>query len=148
MHSTMMDMPLSVSSVIEYAAREFPWQEIVSRNSDGSIFRYSYGEARDRSRKLARALINLGIEEGDRVATMAWNNYRHVELYYGISGIGAVCHTVNPRLHPDQIEYIVNHSEARILFFEVEMAGVIEQLLDKLPKVEKFYALLPREPVA
>src|SRR4030081_2171690 len=116
MLAQMMDMPLLVSSLIAHADRSHGDTEIVSRTVEGPIHRYTYAEAERRSKRLARALIRLGIRTGDRIGTLAWNTYRHFELYYGISGIGAVCHTINPRLFDDQIVYIVNHAADRLLF--------------------------------
>ena len=97
----MMDRPLLVSSVIDFAAETYPNVEIVSQTVEGGLHRYGYAAARERIGRLANALIGLGIKPGDRVATLAWNGYRHFELYYAIAGIGAVCHTINPRLFPE-----------------------------------------------
>ena len=102
----MMDKPLLISSVLDYAAKYHGGTEIVSRTVEGAIHRYNYADAEARSKKLAQALQRLGIGEGDRVATLAWNGFRHFELYYGVSGMGAVCHMVNPRLFAGQISYI------------------------------------------
>ncbi len=99
----MMDRPLMIASIIEYAARYHTHQQIVSRTVEGGIHRCTYGEAHDRCKQLANALLSLGTGRGDRIATLAWNTHRHFELYYGVSGISAVCHTVNPRLFPPQI---------------------------------------------
>ena len=107
----MMDRPLLVSSVIDYAAEVFPDVEIVSQTVEGGLHRYGYAQARERIGRLANALLRLGVKPGDRVATLAWNGYRHFELYFAIAGIGAVCHTINPRLFPEQITYIANHAE-------------------------------------
>ena len=106
----MSERPLLISSIITHAATYHGDVEIVSRTVEGPIHRYTYRDAERRSKQLARALLRLGIEPGDRVATLAWNTFRHFELYYAISGIGAVCHTINPRLFDDQIVYIVNHA--------------------------------------
>src|SRR3954469_6603047 len=102
----MMDRPLLVSNLIEHAGRYHADAEIVSRTVEGPIHRTTYAEAERRAKKVANALTALGIRPGDRVATLAWNGYRHFELYFGISGIGAVCHTIHPRLFHEQIEYI------------------------------------------
>src|SRR5256884_2940293 len=98
MHAKMMDMPLLVSSIIAHADRSHGDTEIVSRTVEGPIHRYTYGEAHRRSKRLAQALARLGVREGERVGTLAWNGFRHFELYYGVAGMGAVIHTVNPRL--------------------------------------------------
>jgi 3-(methylthio)propionyl---CoA ligase len=130
----MSERPLLVSSLIEHAARYHGDIEIVSRLVDGSIHRCSYGEAARRSKQLANALVRLGIEPGDRVGTLAWNTHRHFELYYGVSGIGAVCHTINPRLFDEQIVYIVNHARDRLLFVETSFVPLVERLRPQLPE--------------
>ena len=117
----MMDRPLLVSSVIDYAAEVYPDVQIVSQTVEGGLHRYGYAQARERIGRLANALVGLGIKPGDRVATLAWNGYRHFELYYAIAGIGAVCHTINPRLFPEQITYIANHAEDTALFFDLDL---------------------------
>ena len=120
----MQDRPLLVSSLIEYAARYHPNVEIVSKTCEGPTLRTNYAGLRARAAKLAKALIRLGVKPGDRVATLAWNTHRHMELYFAVSGIGAVLHTVNPRLFPEQIEYIVNHAEDRVLFFDLSLIHI------------------------
>ena len=137
----MMDRPLLVSSVIDYAAEVFPDVEVVSQTVEGGIHRYGYGAARERIGRLANALIGLGIRPGDRVATLAWNGYRHLELYYAIAGIGAVCHTINPRLFPEQITYIANHAEDTALFFDLTFLPLVEKLAPALKSV-RTYALM------
>ncbi|MCH7794597.1 MAG: AMP-binding protein, partial [Proteobacteria bacterium] len=122
----MMKTPLLTSSLIEYAADYHGDIEIVSRTVEGPIHRYTYAQAQARAKRLANALLGLGVRRGDRVATMAWNGYRHLELYFGISGLGAVCHTVNPRLFADQIVYIVNHAEDRFIFADLSFVGLLE----------------------
>ncbi len=116
MHGLMSERPLLISSILKHAALYHPDTEVVSRTVEGPIHRYAYADAELRSRQLARALLRLRIRPGDRVGTLAWNTFRHFELYYAISGIGAVCHTINPRLFDDQIVYIVNHAADRLLF--------------------------------
>lgn len=130
----MMDRPLSIPSVIEYAAEVNATNRIVSATVEGGIHSYSYAEARDRIAQLAHGLRAMGMQPGDRIATLAWNGYRHFELYYGISGIGAVCHTINPRLHPEQIAYITNHAEDRVLFFDLTFLPLVRGLMAHLPK--------------
>jgi fatty-acyl-CoA synthase len=129
----MSERPLLVSAIIKHAAIYHRETEIVSRTVEGAIHRYTYGEAERRSKRLARALLRLGIGPGDRVGTLAWNTFRHFELYYAISGIGAVCHTINPRLFDEQILYIVNHAEDRLLFVDASFAALIERLAPRLP---------------
>ena len=135
MDGLMMDRPLLVSSLIEHAATYHGDTEIVSRTVEGPIHRTTYAEAERRAKRVANALTRLGIRPGDRVATLAWNGYRHFELYFGISGIGAVCHTINPRLFHEQIEYIVNHAEDRVLFVDLTFVPLVEKLADKLKPI-------------
>ena len=137
----MMDRPLLVSSVIDYAADIYPDVEIVSNTVEGGIHRYGYAASRERIGKLANALIGLGIKPGDRVATLAWNGYRHFELYYAIAGIGAVCHTINPRLFPEQLDYIVRHAGDRVLFFGGVVAGLVRQMRPSWPSDLKYVAM-------
>src|SRR5437762_7804918 len=133
MRGLMSEQPLLISRLIQHAARFHGDVEITSRTVEGEIHRYTYAEAEHRARQLARALLRLGIQPGDRVGTLAWNTYRHFELYYAISGIGAVCHTINPRLFDDQILYIANHAEDRLLFVDMSFAPLIERLAPHLP---------------
>jgi acyl-CoA synthetase (AMP-forming)/AMP-acid ligase II len=140
----MMDRPLLVSSVIDYAAEVFPDVEIVSQTVEGGLHRYGYRSARERIGRLANALIGLGIKPGDRVATLAWNGYRHFELYYAIAGIGAVCHTINPRLFPEQIAYIANHAEDAALFFDLTFLPLVEKLAPGLKSVDTYVLMTDR----
>lgn len=128
MMGKMMDQPLVLSSVIRHAERVHPDAEVISVLPDGSRHRYTYPDAAVRIRKLANALITLGAQPGDRIATLAFNTYRHFELYYAISGIGAICHTVNVRLLPAQIGYILNDSGARFLFIDPPLTGLISDI--------------------
>jgi fatty-acyl-CoA synthase len=137
----MMGTPLLLSSILTYAAHGFPDVEIVSRTPDKGDHRTNYAGLLRRSSQLAHALIELGVKDGDRVATLAWNGFRHLELYYGISGIGAVCHTVNPRLFIEQIGYIINHAEDRFVFFDSTFGEIVKQLMVKCPTVEKWIYL-------
>jgi 3-(methylthio)propionyl---CoA ligase len=134
MHGLMSERPLLISAIIEHAATYHRDTEIVSRTVEGGIHRYTYADAERRSKQLARALQRLGIEPGDRVGTLAWNTFRHFELYYGICGIGAVCHTINPRLFDDQIVHIVNHARDRVLFVDTSFVPLIERLAPHFPK--------------
>ena len=128
----MMDAPLLIPNILDYAATYHPDKRIASRNEDNSFHRYTYAEAARRARKLASALSKLGLEAGDRIATLAWNNHRHFELYYAVPGAGFVCHTVNPRLHPDQICFIFNDAQDRYLFVDPCFAPVIAMNLPRL----------------
>ena len=122
----MMDRPLLISDQIEFAATYFPDVEIVSRNTDGTIHRTSWGQVARRARQLAHALVAMGIQQGDRVGTIAWNNHRHLELYFAVSSLGAVLHTINPRLSPEQLCFIVGHAEDRALFFDTTFAKLAD----------------------
>ena len=141
----MMDRPLLVSSVIDYAAEVFPNVEIVSQTVEGGLHRYGYAEARQRIGRLANALLQLGVKPGDRVATLAWNGYRHFELYFAISGIGAVCHTINPRLFPEQITYIANHAGDSMLFFDLTFLPLVEKLAPGCKTIKTLVAMTDRE---
>ncbi|MFK8053202.1 MAG: 3-(methylthio)propionyl-CoA ligase [Woeseiaceae bacterium] len=141
MQGLMMDKPLLVSSIAEHAARFHSQAEIVSVTMDNPRHRYTYAECFDRSRQLANALTALDLSQGDRVATLAWNDYRHMEAYYGISGAGFVCHTINPRLFPEQLIYIINHAEDRVLFVDPMFLPLIEKISDQLPTLEHVIVL-------
>jgi acyl-CoA synthetase (AMP-forming)/AMP-acid ligase II len=130
----MSERPLLISSILTHAATFHRDAEIVSRTVEGPIHRYTYRDAERRIKQLAKALLRLGIQPGDRVATMAWSTHRHFELYYAISGIGAVCHTINPRLFDDQIVYIVNHAADRLLFVDASFLPLVERLGPRLPR--------------
>ncbi|MDT8841140.1 3-(methylthio)propionyl-CoA ligase [Paraburkholderia fungorum] len=137
----MMDVPLTVSSLLAHAARHFGDTEIVSRRIEGDVHRYTYRDCEKRAKQLAQALIALGVEPGERVATLAWNGYRHLEAYYGTTGFGAVCHTINPRLFPDQIAYIVNHADDAYVLFDTTFAPLVDALAPHCPKVRGWIAL-------
>jgi 3-(methylthio)propionyl---CoA ligase len=138
----MMDTPLLIGSLIDYAARWHGDREIVTHRTGKPDHRYTYRDARARSAQVAHALRDrLGVQPGDRIATFAWNSYRHFELYFGVSGIGAVLHTINPRLFADQLEYIVNHAADRYVFVEPELLPILEALAARLPSVEGYIVL-------
>ena len=144
-----MDMPLMISGLIEHAALYHGDTEIVARTIEGSLFRYDYAQAHARTKRLAKALIGLGIKPGDRVGTLAWNTHRHFEMFYGVSGFGAVLHTVNPRLFAEQIVYIINHAEDSILFIDAATLPVVEEIAARLTTIKNFVmmsdrALMPR----
>ncbi len=144
MNGLMMDRPLLISSLIEHAARNHHDQEIVSRTVEGPIHRCTYADIARRSKQLANALSALGVEAGDRVATLAWNGYRHVEFYFAVSGMGAVCHTMNPRLHPEQMAYIINHAQDKYVFIDLTFVKLLEAIADQLPSVEGFVIMTDR----
>ena len=141
----MMDRPLLVSSVIDYGAEIYPEVEIVSQTIEGGLHRYGYRDSRERIGRLANALRGLGIKPGDRVATLAWNGYRHFELYYAIAGIGAVCHTINPRLFEEQITYIANHAGDTALFFDLTFLPQVEKLAPSLKTIDTYVLMTDRE---
>ena len=150
MLGSMQDLPLSISSLIEFAARHHHDTEIVSRRVEGDTHRTTYREAAARSRKVAAAVERLGLGFSDRFATLAWNGYRHLELYFGISGCGRVVHTLNPRLAPDQLVWIVNHAEDQALAFDISFLPLVKAVWRQCPTVRNWIALcdadaLPRD---
>ncbi|MGO4761898.1 3-(methylthio)propionyl-CoA ligase [Cupriavidus sp. 2KB_3] len=140
----MMSAPLLISSIIKHAARYYASTEIVSRRTEGDLHRYTYRDCELRARKLAQALGALGVQQGERVGTLAWNGYRHLEIYYGVSGMGAVCHTINPRLFPEQIAYIVNHAEDRYVFFDATFLPLVEGVAPHCPNVRGWVMMTDR----
>jgi acyl-CoA synthetase (AMP-forming)/AMP-acid ligase II len=141
MRGLMQDWPLLINKVIDYAAAEHGGRAVVSRSVEGPMHRTDYSTVRRRSLQVAKRLERDGIRIGDRVATLAWNTWRHLEAWYGIAGIGAVYHTINPRLFEDQIVYIANHAEDRILFLDLTFVPLIEKLAPKLPTIERYIVL-------
>jgi fatty-acyl-CoA synthase len=137
----MQDWPLVCHRVIDHAAIQHGQREIVSRSVEGPLHRTTYAEARLRALKVSQRLEREGIKLGDRVATLAWNTWRHFEAWYGITGIGAVYHTINPRLFPEQIAYIVNHAEDRILFVDLTFVPLVEKLQAQLPTIRRYIVL-------
>src|SRR5258706_14642202 len=142
MQGLMMDVPLLISSLIGHADRYHGDTEIVSRLVEGGIHHYTYRDAHRRARQLANALTALGVKKGDRVGTLAWNGYRHLEAFYGISGVGAGMHTINPRLFPEQIAYIANHAEDAYVLFDLTFVPLIEKLAPACKSV-KGWVVLP-----
>ncbi|MBY4945223.1 fatty-acid--CoA ligase [Cupriavidus respiraculi] len=140
----MMGEPLLISSIIKHAARHYGTTEIVSRRTEGDLHRYTYRDCELRARKLAQALQALGVQPGERIGTLAWNGYRHLEIYYAVSGSGAVCHTINPRLFPEQIAYIVNHADDRYVFFDLTFLPLVEGLAAHCPQVKGWVAMTDR----
>ena len=140
----MQDHPLLISSMIEFAAANHSDTEIVSRTVEGPIHRYTYKDCAARCRQLANALEKLEAKQGDCVGTLAWNGYRHLELYFGVSSMGAVCHTVNPRLFPEQIVYIINHAEDKFFFADLTFVPLLEQVVDELPTVKNYIIMTDR----
>ncbi|MSP52492.1 MAG: long-chain-fatty-acid--CoA ligase [Alphaproteobacteria bacterium] len=141
MRGLMQERPLLTSSLIEYADIYHGDTEIVTRTIEGPIHRTTYREAHRRARKLANALTAIGVKPGERVGTLAWNTYRHFEAYYAISGIGAVCHTINPRLFESQIAYIANHAEDRVLFLDLTFVDLVERLAPTLETIGRYVVM-------
>ncbi|NUX53141.1 3-(methylthio)propionyl-CoA ligase [Paraburkholderia youngii] len=145
MTGRMMSTPLLISSIIRRAARYNGGVEIVSRSSDGDIHRYTYRECELRARKLAQALEALHVRQGDRIGTLAWNSYRHLELYYAVPGAGAICHTINPRLFPEQIVHIVNDAEDTYVCFDAQFLPLVEEIGGRCPGVKAWIMMAGRE---
>jgi fatty-acyl-CoA synthase len=141
----MMQQPLLISSLIRHADRHHGDGEIVSRRVEGDIHRYTWRDLHRRSRQMANALAGLGVQMSDRVATLAWNGYRHMELYFAVSGSGAVLHTINPRLHPEQIAWIANHAGDRVLFFDLTFLPIIEAIAPHCRTIQHFVAMADRQ---
>ena len=137
----MQDQPLLISSLIDFAGRHHHEAEIVSRRVEGDLHRYTYADAAKRSRRVANALDRLGLGFGDRVATLAWNGYRHLELYFGVTGSGRVVHTVNPRLLPDQIAWIANHAEDQVMCFDMSFLPIVKSIWSHCTTVKHWIAL-------
>jgi fatty-acyl-CoA synthase len=144
MLSLIQNRPLLISSLIEFAGEYHGEREIVTQTVEGPRHRSNYRELRARAKRVANGLHGLGVRLGDRVGTLAWNTHRHMELYYGVSGMGAVLHTINPRLFPEQIEYIANHAEDKILFFDLTFVPLVEKLAPQLNTVETYVVLTDR----
>ena len=141
----MQDWPLTVDKILEHARNWNPNRQVVTRRvEDGEIERIGYGELHDRAKQVTNALRGLGVQPGDRVGTLAWNTARHMEAWYGIMGMGAVCHTLNPRLHPQQLGYIINHAEDRVIFADTTFAPILAGARAMLPKLERLIVMTDR----
>ncbi|WP_416896828.1 MAG: 3-(methylthio)propionyl-CoA ligase [Minwuia sp.] len=145
MQGLMQQKQLLIHTLIDYAAQYHGKTEIVTRTVEGPVHRYTYRDAQARAKQLANALQRLGIELGDRVGTLAWNTHRHFECYYGVSGLGAVLHTINPRLFPEQIVYIANHAEDRVIFTDLTFVPLLEKIQDELKSVEHIVVMTDAE---
>jgi fatty-acyl-CoA synthase len=141
----MQNWPLTVDKILDHAKAWHGDREIVSRSIEGPIVRSTYTQVHERAKRLSNALKGLGIKPGDRVATLAWNTARHIEAWYGIMGIGAVCHTLNPRLFAEQLCYIINHAEDRIIFTDLTFAAVLAENAPKLPTVKHYVVMTDRD---
>src|SRR5437764_10831695 len=137
----MQDWPLLLHRIIDHAALQHGGREVVTRSIEGPMHRTTYTEIRPRALRVAKRLQKDGIKLGDRVGTLAWNTWRHLEAWYGITGIGAIYHTVNPRLFPDQITWIINHAEDRLLLTDITFIPLLEKLADRLPSIERYVVL-------
>ncbi len=137
----MMNRPLLISGILEHGAAQFGEQEIVSRETHGPLHRYTYADAAKRSRQLAHALAQLGLKAGSAVGSIAWNNHRHLEAYYAVSGSGMVMHTCNPRLHPQQLIYVINHAEDEVMLFDATFAPLVKGIAAHCPKVRAWVCL-------
>jgi acyl-CoA synthetase (AMP-forming)/AMP-acid ligase II len=144
MQGLMQDWPLVVTSVLDHAYLNHPEREVVSRSVEGPIHRTTYGALYGRAKRCAKALRKLGLKQGEVAATLAWNTYRHMETWYGIMGLGAVCHTLNPRLFLDQLVYIVNHAEDRFLLLDLSFVPIAEAIQDRCPTVTAYVILTDR----
>ncbi|WP_170338424.1 long-chain-fatty-acid--CoA ligase [Ruegeria arenilitoris] len=141
----MMTQPLLISSLIDHAARYHGQTEIVSVETDGTVTRTNWGEIGANARRMGSALTKLGLQPQDRIGTLAWNNRRHLEIYYAASGAGFVCHTINPRLFPEQLVYIINHAQDRVLFFDATFLPLVAAIRDQLIEVKHFVLMGPRD---
>ena len=150
MQGLMQDWPLTLDNILDHAANWAGGREVVSRSVEGPIVRTTYAEIRHRAKRLSNALLSLGVKPGDRVATLAWNTGRHIEAWYAIMGIGAVCHTLNPRLFADQLCYIIRHAEDKILFTDLSFLPTIIERRADMTSVEKVSAALsvPASPIS
>ncbi|MFC9493506.1 3-(methylthio)propionyl-CoA ligase [Streptomyces sp. NPDC056982] len=148
MNGLMMHQQLLVSSLLTHAERHHATTEVVSARCEGDIHRYTFRDMARRSRQVAQAVEAMGVRPGDRAATLAWNGYRHVELYYGVSGAGSVLHTLNPRLHPDQLVWIINNADDSVLFFDLTFVDLIREIAPRVPGVRKFVLLSDAEHLA
>ena len=137
MFGLMQDWPLTVDKILDHAKNWHSQREVVTRSVEGPIVRTTYGEIHERAKKVSNALLAWGVRPGDRIATLAWNTARHIEAWYGIMGIGSVCHTLNPRLFPEQLIYIINHAEDRIIFVDLTFVPLLEAILPHCPTVER-----------
>ena len=141
MFGLMQQHSLLISSLIEFANRHHGDGEVVSKRVEGDLHRYTWADVANRSRQMANALDALGLEQGQRVATLAWNGYRHLELYFGVSGSGRVLHTLNPRLHPDQGVWIANHAEDQVLFFDMTFLPLVQAVHARCTTIQHWVAM-------
>ena len=145
MDGLMMSTPLQVMDIMRHAASYHSQQQVVSRCDDGQVYHFSYAQIATRTAQLAHALAELGVEGGDRVATLAWNTHRHLELYYAVAGLGAIVHTINPRLFIDQISYIIRHAEDKVICVDLSLVPILLKLTERLQSVQAIIVLCEQE---
>ncbi len=142
---TMQDFPLRVSQIIDHAALYHPERKIISRSVEGPITETTWKHIHKQAKKLSQALISLDVKKGDTIGVMAWNTARHMEVWFGIPGSGAINHTLNPRLFAEQLIYIINHAEDKILMVDLDLVPVIEKIIDSCPKIQTVIILTDRK---
>jgi len=140
----MMDRPLLISDIIEHGSAQYGHVEVVSRETHGPLHRYTYADCAARARRLGAALLGSGLPAGSAIASLAWNNYRHLEAYFGVSGVGMVLHTCNPRLHPQQLIYVINHADDRMVLFDATFAPLVQRIAAFCPHVQAWVSLCER----
>jgi len=136
MHGLMMDYQLTIDRILEHANRLYPHKRVMTKLPDGTMHQYTFGDFYRRVQRLGNMLESLGVGIGDRVGTFAWNNFQHLELYFGIPGAGAVCHTLNIRLSPEQLAYIINHAEDQVIFVDGTLLPLFERLASQIDSVK------------
>ena len=141
MFGNMMSRPLLVSSILTHAESVNPQQEIVTATGGGAVHRYTYADFANRTRRLAACLLQRGLKAGDRIGTLAWNTHRHLEIYYATAGVGMICHTINPRLHLDQIAFIINDAQDSILFYDIQFQWLVDELKPQCKFVQHWIRL-------
>ena len=144
MQGLMMDYQLTIDRILEHGCRLYARKRVLTKLPNGAMHEYTYGDLLGRVKRLANVLESLGVQVGDRVGTFAWNNHEHLELYYAIPGAGAVCHTLNIRLAPDQLAYIINHAEDHVIILDLGPAAAIRPRLESLGK---HFSVIDRSPV-
>src|SRR6202453_5038856 len=144
MFGLMQEWPVLCHRIIDHAALNHGERPVISRSIEGPIHTTNYAQIRARALKVGQRLERDGIRSGDRVATLAWNTWRHLEAWYGIMGIGAVYHTINPRLFPDQIVWIVNHAEDRVMLVDLTFLPLLEKIAERLKPIERYIVFTDR----
>ena len=147
MKALMQDWPLTVDKILDHAKNWHGGTEVISRSIEGRMARSTYAEVHARAKRLSSVLVGLGVARGDRVATLAWNNTRHLELWYGIMGMGAICHTLNPRLFADQLVYIINEARNRIIFVDPDLLPIVTAILGRTPLLEHIIVMTDGDPL-